>query len=179
MNDEKLPIILRFVKNIIKNKQKFFFTRVRFFEGKTMNVNFTGVHNPKIMIKRSQVLPGAADAIVVKCQVNDDENGNDFSELKRVVANAEELKGKFINFTEDDILDIRALVTEEGVGLSLNYNPVNLGEYSIFGICTVLCAITKKVLPQLENTPQALKYATSLHHFIDGIGRYCLKHLHK
>ena len=144
-----------------------------------MNVNFTGVHNPRVLVKRSQILPGAADAIVVKCQVNDDENGNDFSELKRVVANAEELKGEFIDFTEDDVLDIRAVVTEEGVGLSLNYNPVNLGDYSIFGICTVLCAITKKVLPHLEQSAESLKYATSLHNFIDGIGRYCLKHLHK
>lgn len=144
-----------------------------------MNINFTGIHSPRVFIRRNPLVPNVIDSIALKCHVTDDEDGKDLSELKRVTKASKELAPYFEDFNEYDILDIKTYNTENGTNISLNNHEVDYSDYSIFGILTVIATITRKSIPNLSKHTNCANYVKAVNSFIDKVGKVCLERVFK
>ena len=137
-----------------------------------MNINFTGIHNPQIYIKKGKYDPTKAEAIWLKCNLSDDANGADLSELKRLTANIPEVAEYYKTFTKDNKFLIKTFVANRGFGIALNETQINLNEYPVFALCTLVCDITKKVLQTPERAGN--KYLQAMNDVANLIGQAAL-----
>ncbi len=153
-----------------------------------MQVNFTGIKDPKILLKRQGVLSPYGSptemrvhTIRMNCFLTDKNGNPDLSELKRVTSKAPYLKNKFENFTENDLLriDISPSPKPQDFGYSLKFNGEEVQQWdtSIFGICTFLCSITKNLLKSRLETPEMKKYIKAINIVADKIGKESLKYV--
>ncbi len=153
-----------------------------------MEVNFTGIKDPKIFLKRQGVLVphGIAEemkihTIRMDCFLTDNTGSPDLSELKRVTSKAPSLKEKFKNFTENDLFRIEVSPSKEaqnfGYDLKFNGEEVQQWDKSIFGICTFVCAITRNLLTKGLESPEMNKYIKAINLITDKIGKASLKYV--
>ena len=140
-----------------------------------MNVNFSGVHSPRVFITRNPYIPNLADSVTLRCNISDDEEGCDLSELKRVAASSEALAPHFKDFDKYDVLDIRTFNTDEGTKISLNKCEVDYSDYSIFGILTFIATVTRKAIPKFSENTNSAAYVKAVNSFICKLGEGCLE----
>ncbi len=153
-----------------------------------MNINFTGIKDPQILVSRKGSLLNAGNigsdekihTIRMKCYL-DNTNNNDLNEFKRVVSKTPNLSEKFNNFSNNDCLqiDISPSSRPQNFGYSINFNGEEVTQWdkSIFGICTFLCAITRFLLKNNELTPNIQKYIKAMNIISDKIGQESLKYV--
>ena len=153
-----------------------------------MQVNFTGIKDPRIYLKRQGVLVPhgvAAESkihtIRMDCFLTDRTGNMDLSELKRVTAKTPNLQNKFKNFTENDLFRIEVSPSQEpqdfGYNLKFNGEDIQQWDKSIFGICTFICEITRNLLIKGLESPEMNKYIKAINLVADKIGKDGLRYV--
>ena len=153
-----------------------------------MQVNFTGIKDPKIFLKYQGVLVphGGAQGMKVHtirldCFLTDKTENSDLSELKRVTEKAPQIYNKFKNFTENDLfsIEVSPSKTPDTFGYNLKFNGTEIEQWdkSIFGICTFICSITKSILTKGLESPKVNKYVKVINLVADKIGKESLNYV--
>ena len=150
-----------------------------------MQVNFTGIKDPKIFLKRKGILSPYSTSdmkvhtIRMDCFLTDRTGNKELSVLKRITTNIPNLHEKYKNFTENDIfrLDISRSTAVQDFGYNIKFNNEDIQQWdnSIFGICTFICSITRTLLNKntLESADMQ-KYIKAINIVADKIGKDCL-----